>query len=187
MGVTGKFQTPHWKTLVAGLAMVAGRDDNFDEWSPAWIDIASLNAEWRPTHRVRVSPSLIHQGYWRVSDGSLVRLRRIPRLKLEYQLTRAIFCRFVGQYDSEWRDALRDDSRSGDPLLIRDPAGVYRLTTVTTGNQFRHDWLFSFQPTPGTVLFAGYGSSLDADAFTLRGLERTSDGFFFKLSYLFRM
>lgn len=36
--------------------------------------------------------------------------------------------------------------------------------------------------------FAGYGSSLaEEDSFRFRGLSRTGDGFFTKLSYLFRM
>jgi hypothetical protein len=42
---------------------------------------------------------------------------------------------------------------------------------------------------PGTVLFAGYGNTLanlDEDPRTAR-LRRTSDGFFLKLSYLFRL
>jgi len=48
--------------------------------------------------------------------------------------------------------------------------------------------LFSYKPTPGTVVFLGYGSSLtEADAFRFRHLTRTADGFFLKLSYLFRM
>src|SRR5689334_20159874 len=29
-----------------------------------------------------------------------------------------------------------------------------------TSNRLRADWLFSYQPNPGTVLFAGYGSTL---------------------------
>jgi hypothetical protein len=37
------------------------------------------------------------------------------------------------------------------------------------------------------VVFAGYGSSLtEPDAFRFRELERVRDGFFVKLSYLFR-
>jgi len=54
---------------------------------------------------------------------------------------------------------------------------------------FRADWLFSYQPTPGTVLFAGYGNTLadlDDDTRTAR-LRRASDGFFLKISYLFRL
>ena len=40
----------------------------------------------------------------------------------------------------------------------------------------------AFQP----VVFLGYGSRVD-DTDELRGLRRQSDGFFVKLSYLFRL
>jgi hypothetical protein len=44
------------------------------------------------------------------------------------------------------------------------------------------------QPNPGTVLFAGYGSTLrDPSELGRAGLLRAEDGFFFKLSYLFQM
>ncbi len=59
----------------------------------------------------------------------------------------------------------------------------------TPTKSFRTDWLFSYQPTPGTVLFAGYGNTLanlDEDPRRPR-LRRTADGFFLKLSYLFRL
>jgi len=53
---------------------------------------------------------------------------------------------------------------------------------------FRNDLLFSYKPTPGTVFFFGYGASLsEPTAFGFRNLRRTSDGFFLKASYLFRM
>jgi hypothetical protein len=53
---------------------------------------------------------------------------------------------------------------------------------------FRSDWLFSFQPTPGPVLFAGYGNTLAAqDAARERGMRRTRDGLFLKYSYLIRL
>ena len=55
-------------------------------------------------------------------------------------------------------------------------------------NEFRNDVLFSYKPVPGTVCFFGYGASLtELDAFQFRNLSRASDGFFLKLSYLFRM
>jgi len=57
-----------------------------------------------------------------------------------------------------------------------------------TATAFQNDVLFSYKPTPGTVFFFGYGSSLsEADPFSFRSLARTSDGFFLKASYLFRM
>jgi len=55
-------------------------------------------------------------------------------------------------------------------------------------NSFRSDFLFSYRPTPGTVLFLGYGASLtEPNAFRFQGLHRTGDGFFLKGSYLIRM
>ena len=58
----------------------------------------------------------------------------------------------------------------------------------SASNRLRMDALFSWQPTPGTVFFAGYGSALRApDAFAFDELSRESDGFFVKLSYLFRL
>ena len=45
-----------------------------------------------------------------------------------------------------------------------------------------------YTPVPGTVLFAGYGGSYEGpEHFRFRGMERTVDAFFVKLSYLFRM
>jgi hypothetical protein len=50
------------------------------------------------------------------------------------------------------------------------------------------DALLSYQPMPGTVVFAGYGSDmLDEEAFGFRGLTRTNDAVFVKFSYLFRL
>jgi len=108
-------------------------------------------------------------------------------VKLEYQLTRWIFLRLVGQYNAVYQDALRDP-RTDDPLLLRDPdTGLYAVTRPSTTNDLRMDLLFSFQPNPGTVIFAGYGNSTtEVDSFAFRGLERTSDAFFLKLSYLLR-
>src|SRR5690606_35033703 len=117
-----------------------------------------------------------------------VRLRMIPRMKIEYQLSRPIFLRFVGQYDATRIAALRDDSRTNHPILLRRPDGSFRRAEAVQRGGFRADWLFSYQPNPGTVLFAGYGTSLNGEEFFQpRALERTSDGFFVKLSYLFRL
>jgi hypothetical protein len=56
-----------------------------------------------------------------------------------------------------------------------------------SSNDFSFDWLFSYQPSPGTVIFAGYGGALvDRRAFRFDGLTRESDAFFVKLSFLFR-
>jgi Domain of unknown function (DUF5916) len=180
--------TPQFRTFSADAFVATGRDENFFEWSKAWVFLSTLNLNWRPTEQLRVSGRYVIQSYNRVSDRSNVGLRQIPRVKLEYQLSRPIFIRLVGEYDADRQDDLRDDSRTDRPILLCDagpvncsPAAAYRR------GSFRGDWLFSYQPTPGTVLFVGYGSSLGSDqGYGLGDLRRTSDGFFVKLSYLLR-
>ena len=136
----------------------------------------------RPTPALRLEARWVHQRLTRARDGTRFLTANIPRLKLEYQLTRAIFVRYIGQYFAEDQAALRDP-RTGQPLLVN---GHTARAIVT--NDFRNDVLFSYKPTPGTVVFLGYGASLtEADAFRFRNLTRTADGFFLKLSYLFRM
>lgn len=187
LGLMVAVNTPQWNRFSGRVQLIGGQDDNFDEWSSAWILYSTIEGEWRPTERVRVNGRFLEQRVHRKTDGSLVRLRTIPRLKLEYQVSRPIFVRFVGQYDGLKVDDLRDDSRTGDPILIRTADGFRRALGTERGG-LRMDWLFSYQPNPGTVFFAGYGSTLDGDELWRPGeLERTTDGFFVKVSYLFRM
>lgn len=185
-----QFTTPQYRHLDANLLFLpAIQDENFYEWSPARILIMQGGVDWRPSERIRVGGTYLHQEYWRRSDGSLVARQMIPRLKVEYQVSRPLFIRVVGQYVSTFQDSLRDDSRTNAPILIRDPAtGVYQRALGYTSNGFRMDWLVAFTPSPGTVVYAGYGSSLNDQAtFGFRGLQRTADGFFTKVTYLFRL
>ena len=71
---------------------------------------------------------------------------------------------------------------------MRNATGGYDRLVGSRSNRLRVDALFAWQPTPGTVFFAGYGSSvLDEDPFAFRRLRRSNDGFFVKFSYLFRL
>ena len=167
-----------------------GKDENFYEWSSADIVFMNVGAAWKPTDKLRVDARYQLQSFRRRTDDSIVGIRRIPRVKAEYQISRPIFVRVVGEYNSDWQDDLRDDSRTNLPIYVRNPAtGDYQRAVKTYLRSFRADWLFSYQPTPGTVLFAGYGNTLanvDEDPRRPR-LQRTADGFFLKLSYLFRL
>jgi hypothetical protein len=65
--------------------------------------------------------------------------------------------------------------------------GVVVPRAAVTTRDIRVDWLLSYVPTPGTVVFAGYGASLyEPEAFRFREMERVRDGLFVKLSYLLR-
>src|SRR5438874_3233682 len=143
---------------------------------------AFIGITWKPTTAVRVDGQWIHQRLTRAADGSWFSTANIPRLRLEYQLTRDIFFRYVGQYTAQQIDALRDP-RTGDALVING-----QPQPRATDTRFRNDLLFSYRPIPGTVLFFGYGSSLtEPEPFSFGRLTRTSDGFFLKASYLFRL
>jgi hypothetical protein len=181
------FSTPQWPRFDAAVVYIGGQDENFFEWAQANIHYVSISADVRPTDRVRVNGTLNYQDYWRRTDGSLVGRNMIPRLKTEYQLTRAIFVRMVGEYDLAEHDDLRDETRTFLPLVIGGQKAI-----ASRSAQLHGDWLFSYQPNPGTVLFLGYGTQANADPnplerFNFQPLIRTSDYFFFKLSYLFRM
>jgi len=91
--------------------------------------------------------------------------------KLEYQLSRPIFLRLVWEYTTERQAALRDDTRTGAPILIFDAAAGTYVRAEAFGR-----------------LFAGYGSTLrDPTELGRASLRRSADGFFLKLSYLFQM
>lgn len=140
---------------------------------------ASFNL--RPTSSLRVGASLVTSYLRRDLDGSEFGRALLPRVKLEYQPTRALFFRLVSEYRSERTSALRHPT-TGAPLLVDGVA-----LKATRNARLRADALISFEPTPGTVVFAGYGTSLDNPRATgLSDLTRIADGFFFKVAYRFR-
>lgn len=179
--------TPQWPQFNASLTYVGGQDENFFEWAQANINYLTLALNARPTDHLRVTGGLTYQDYWRRSDGSLAGRNAIPRVKVEYQFTRSIFFRAIGEYDLSEHDDLRDETRTFYPLIIN---GTKALATRSAS--LHGDWLFSYQPNPGTVLFLGYGNEADAipdprARFTYQPLVRANDYFFVKLSYLLRL
>jgi hypothetical protein len=123
---------------------------------------ATYADDWRPNGKLRINTQYQLRSYERRSDGSTGGVHRIPRLTVEYQVSRPIFLRVIGEYDSRTQDALRDDSRTGLPILIRDPAtGLYAPSTAFERHRFRVD----------TLLL-----SADAGHRGVRRLQQPSDG-----------
>jgi hypothetical protein len=180
-GAAFSVNTPN-RALAGSVAFAYAATAIFPEASEGRQVRFTTVAALHPTAALRLEARWVHERLTRARDGSRFSTANIPRLKLEYQVTRAIFLRYVGQYFAQDQVALVDP-RTGQPLLVNGSAAAPRVT-----NDFRNDLLFSYRPTPGTVVFFGYGSSLtEADAFRFQNLQRASDGFFLKLSYLFRM
>ena len=180
--------TPQFKRFAFDLFYIWGQDENFYEWSSAHIVNFTGNLSLRPIDKLRIDATYQHIEYNRKSNGTTVGIRKIPRLKVEYQIARPMFFRVVGQYDAELQDSLYDDSRTYYAIVKQQADGSFARDLGFSRNDLRVDWLFSYTPIPGTVLFAGYGGSYDGpEHLRFRGMERTVDAFFIKLSYLFRM
>ncbi len=184
--LVASFSTPQFAQFSANAFSLYGYDENFFEWASGELFIINGGLTYRPTDQLRLDVSYQHQQVNRRTDGSLVDLQRIPRVKLEYQVSRPFFVRLIGEWADQWTDALRDATRSGFPILING-----QPTQVEEQRRFRADVLFSYRPNPGTVFFAGYGSTrqrLEDELVPNRyQFRRTSDNFFVKASYLFRM
>jgi hypothetical protein len=176
----GKVTTPTWQHLGANLSYRRGRAAIFQEGATGRGWQLTGEVDLRPTSTVRVTATGTVFRLFRL-EGSEFARSIIPRLKLEYQPKRALFFRAIGEYRSERRAALLDPA-TGAPLLV---SGVSQ--PATNFNGLRLDLLASFEPTPGTVAFLGYGSSLETDRdFNWSRLERVNDGFFVKLAYQVR-
>jgi hypothetical protein len=181
-GFTGevKVTTPTWQKLGAQVVYGRGRVPLFQEGRTGTGWQLTGSVELRPTSKVRATGLATVFRLHRL-DGSEFARSTIPRLKLEYQPNRSLFFRVIGEYRSERRAALIDPA-SGDSLFI---GGAAQPTTEYNG--LRLDLLASYEPTPGTVAFLGYGSSLESDAeFNWSRLQRVNDGFFVKLAYQIR-
>jgi hypothetical protein len=141
---------------------------------------ASLQA--RPTQSVRIEGSLAATHITRDLDGSEYAQSTIPRLKVEYQPRRSLFFRVVTEYRFEERSALADPITGRPVYIYGSPAGPQTVDGLRT------DVLLSFEPTPGTVAFFGYGVSLAKDliGYQTPDYTRITDGFFVKVAYLFR-
>ncbi len=135
----------------------------------------------RPTPNIRVEALAVALRIDRERDGTEFARTIIPRLKLEYQPRRALFFRVIGEWRDDRQDALRD-ARTGSPLFFaEEPVAAFEDRTL------RADWLISYEPTPGTVAFLGYGSTLEAPpGANWSRVRRSADGFFVKVAYQFR-
>ncbi|MFN5599592.1 MAG: DUF5916 domain-containing protein [Gemmatimonas sp.] len=179
--------TPQWRKAGATLTATVGTEPEFFETSTVRRREVEAQVDLRPTSQVRIGGLLRYQQFVRDRDGTLFSTQIVPRLRLEYQVTRALFLRFIGQVESRDRSALRDP-RTEQPLFRRSAAGVLSAQGARRSLLGRADWLVSYLPSPGTVVFFGYGTALDASETMRPGdVERTSDGAFVKFSYLWRV
>ncbi len=180
---TGKFSvtTPTYQFFNASASYEFGHAPLYAEGSEGQGSTLSASVNFRPSKTLRFEGRVAYANLNRVSDGSEYANSVIPRFKFEYQPSRPLFFRLITEYQSTRRAQLLDPA-TGQPLLING------VPVPARNNQgLRLDVLASYEPSPGTVAFLGYGSaSTTTDAWDFTTLQRQTDGFFLKLAYLFR-
>jgi hypothetical protein len=180
-GGSFRVTTPTYRLFSGTASITRGQVPIFREAAPGNSSRVDATLAVRPTTAIRSSLQFSRLTIARRADGSRFSAETIPRIKVEYQVSPPIFLRVVGQYAARTRSTLRD--RNGNPILLD---GV--LDAGETTNEFSTDWLFSYRPVPGTLVYLGYGSTLEEPReFKFQDLHRTRDGFFGKISYLFRL
>lgn len=181
--VSGSFgvTTPTFQKFTLSVSASMGQTALFAEASEGRSRRLNMAIDLRPTSALRTSLQVTRLVLTREVDDSEFSSELIPRLKTEYQLTPSVFFRVIAQYAARERSALKD--RNGQPIVINGTA-----STASDSNTLNVDLLFSYRPTPGTLVYVGYGSVMDdAGQKRFENLNRMADGFFAKLSYLFRV
>jgi hypothetical protein len=175
-------KTPIFRSFNAQLDAQRGPVAIFAEGAAGTETRVTATVSARPTASIRVETTATYSRIFRERDATEFARTVIPRVKIEYQVARPLFFRMIAEYQSQ-RQALLLDPYDGLPLVI---GGVPSAAQSTGG--LRLDWLASYKPTPGTVAFFGYGSSLLQDRLNPLAdrLVRMSDGFFLKIAYQIR-
>jgi len=189
-GVSLRLESSYFKWMDASFEAYTGAVPIFAEGTRGREQALEAAVELRPTAALRVDASLRRVLLHRARDGSRYSRALVPRLRMEYQLTRAVAVRGLAQYAVEEVDVLRAPDgrpylREGQSFRVR--RGNRPAWDAPQLNPLRLDLLLSWRPSPGTVAFLGYGREVtDDEAFRFDGLAPRSDGLFLKLSYLFR-
>lgn len=189
-GAELELRSEAWHTLSANVSLQWQGTPIFAEGSEGREWSGGAGVVWRPTEQLRAEGTLRFAELRRARDGSRYSRAWIPRAKIEYQWSRALALRLIGQYTVEEVDLVRGPD--GQPLLwngapVRLRRGQRLPADAPQTHPLRIDALFSYQPSPGTVVYLGYGREMvDEAAFRFAPLRPRSDGLFLKVSYLWR-
>jgi len=144
-----------------------------------------LNFTIFPTNSMQIEAGARHQTLSRLNNGEEYSSATLPRVSAQYQLSRSLFVRLIGEYAAQSRNDLR--SPQGLPLFECEEGEECALLEGSDNNDVYFEALLSYEPSPGTVFFAGYSREMDdPTAFGFRQVLTQRDGFFMKISYRYR-
>lgn len=153
---------------------------------PAREISADAELTWVPTRSLSLEASVRHLRLDRTSDGSRYSTATIPRLRVQYQFTKSLYARVIGEYAAQESGQLRDPA-TGLPLSSCD-GDRCEIRTGRTSNTISGEALVAYEPSPGTVLYLGFTRQMsEISAFRFQRLEPVAEGLFAKVSYRFRL
>jgi hypothetical protein len=184
--------TPQFQKYDAAVALATGRDIDFTELTEQKRVTSAITVNLRPTDRLRINGTYSSSVYRRRITGGQSSYSAIPRVKVEYQISRPLFLRLVSQYQSGGRVSAIDDN-TGLPIVISVNGSDTTFTPFTSAvsllasNRLDNQVLLSYRPSPGTVFFVGYGNAFNQSDFSAdQRRQRTVGALFIKASYAFR-
>jgi hypothetical protein len=122
----------------------------------------------------------------RALDDSRYSTALIPRIRAQYQFSRAFFVRAIFEYSNQVRGALVDPSTGLALYSCSD--GTCEEGAAWAGHGVHVEGLVSYEASPGTVFYVGYTRQMeDSGSFVFRHLQPQANGLFAKVSYRFRM
>lgn len=141
----------------------------------------SPSIDLRPTSSWQVNLSYTLSRLRRQDDHTFFSSADIPRLRTQYQFSKALFARVIIQYDLSEQKASRDPT-TGRPLVNDDEFSVDEQR-----GRFLTQILVSYEPSPRTVFFLGWSRQMEGDrTLRLSEMDPINEGFFAKLGYLYR-
>jgi len=174
----GRSQTTRWLTINGRFYL--REVPIYGEASRGLEVQAAPSIDLKPTSGLSIDLNYSYSRLWRDSGG-VFSATRIPRIKAQYQFTRAFFTRVIGEYKLESRDAFRDPTGR---TLVR----YGRLSSPVEDGDLRIELLASYEPSPGTVVYAGWSRLMAGrDEYGFDTYEPVNEGLFLKVSYLFRL
>lgn len=152
---------------------------------PANSYSGNLSLNLYPTRSLQGELGLRTSTIYRKRDGSRYSTAIIPRVRLQYQFSRAFYVRGIFEYSSQDRTGLFDPA-TGFPLYSCGDEGCEEKA-ASASHDIHVEGLVTYEPSPGTVFYVGYTRQMqELDAFRFRHVSPVADGLFVKLSYRFR-
>jgi len=153
---------------------------------PAHSTFVNASMNLYPTRALQAQVGLTYSTLVRDRDDVEHSSAIIPRIRAQYQFSRALFLRGIFEYGSQESIDLADPD-TGLPLYACNGTDC-AARTGSAGHDFRMEGLLGYEPSPGTVFFFGYTREMeDTRAFGFSNVRPTRDGLFLKLSYRFRL